>query len=670
MSRVTQISNYASHVMMVRNVSLNQNVINDLSAQMASGKKSVDLQYYGKDSKEILDLRATAVQRQAFVHNINTVTPRLKAYDKVMTRLEDIATELTANTVFPNGPGPARTSVVNDADPKKMKVAVNTDGSTFTQKATYTVTATPSPEGRPNTFDITVSDGLGGSAIRTVELAAVPPADGYRYNFKINGGPGEGTTLNLTFENLVSASASRFDVSWPETEGTRERVEGTFSEIRALLNERMGDRYLFSGSRLATEPVAAPAPAKQVSRVTLNGGVGEAGETYSVTVNGKRFAYVTQGRDGAVPEPDMHYIAQKLADQVNAATPGLPVIASVGTGNIITLTARTPEESFTVAADVVNRAETLNSASHLGVTQQATSALPQVSSLKFNGPDIDVGDRFGITVTYSQPGLWDHAIYNIPWQVTDTNVHDLPEMSRMDMATTRLAEEINKQYPPLPFSARVSGEPGDLRLEVVGRENGKAFTIEPNSNINGNIVNTVTVATLPRGTTSAINDTNVVSPYLPDYDSQYNPDFPNRPNPAAWDKASIDPQTGMTVEYGLTSTDPAFQKLIRAFRYARAAVDKPGDYTELMKKTKSLLAEAKSELRALHAKVSVDSASLESVSTAHQKELEEVSARLSGIEGIDQTEVAARLQQSMNTVEASYTIAGRTNRLSLVNFLT
>lgn len=670
MSRVTQVSNYAAHINMVRNVSTNQKVIDDLSTQLATGKKSVKLDAYGVRSKELLDLRTNLVQRQTLVQNIDTASPRLKAYDKILTQMENIAGEMTSNAVFPNGPGPARVDVPYNADPGKMKLSVNTDASTFTQNATYAVTAVPSSDGRPNSFDITVSDGLGGRSVRTVELKAVPPSDGYRFNFKIDGGPGSGSVLNLTFDTLKSASSSSFKVTYPDTTSVRDRVDATFQEIRALLNERVGDRFIFSGNRLGTEPVADPAPAKQVSVVTLNGSVGEGGEVYSVVVNGRRFSYTTQGLNGAQPEADMNTITRNLMDQINTARPPLPVIASTGNSNAITLTAKSVKDSFTVEGDVFNTPETYNSVSHQEIKQQATSTLPQVSSFKFVGPTIDAGDRYGLSVTFGVPGRWDYNTRGVDFQVTTKNINDLPGMTRMDMATTRLAEAINSEIPAPPFTARVAGTPGDLRLEIVGKEPGKPFTVQPNIRLNGNIHNTVTVATLPPGTTSEIPENAVKPPYLPDYDSQFNEDFPHRPNAPAWDTSRITAQDGIDVNYGITSNDPAFQKLIRAFRTARAAVDNPGDYTEMMLKTKALLAESKAELRSLHAKVAVDQSTLDSIKIAHEQEISDLTGRIAGIEGIDQNQVAATLRQSMNTIEASYTVAGRAARLSLVNYLT
>ncbi|HYD66552.1 hypothetical protein [Azospirillum sp.] len=670
MSQVTQVSSYASHLSLVRNMTRNQEKLDLYQTQIATQKKSIDLQAYGSQTKEVLDLRTELVQRESYVRNIDMVTPRLKGYDKVLTRLSDIAAELTGNTVFPRGPGPAKVSTVTDVNSSKMKVTVNTDGSTFKQAGKYTVTAVPSTEGRPNTMDITVTDGLGGTSVRSVELPPVPPGDGYRFNFKMGGGPGDGTTLNLTFDRLVSGSSSSFDVTFPEIDSTRQKVEGTFQEIRQLLNERIGDRYLFAGARSATEPVGNPAPTRQISVVTLNGAVGEAGETYSVELNGRRFSYTTQGVDGAAPEPNMSFIAKQLSAQINAAIPAMNVTASVvGKSNTITLIANAPGENFTASADVVERPETYNSVSHLFTTQEATSTQPQISTMKFNGPTVDIGDRFGVKVTYSRPGLFDHAVYEVAYQVNEANVHDLPGMSRMDMVTTRLAEQINKTIPELPFAAQVTGVPGDLRLEVVGRKDGKPFELAVNDGLNGNIRNTMTVATLPPGTVAPVSDVTVEEPLLPDYDAEFNPLYPNRPRPEAWEKAAITLDQGITVTYGITATEPTFQTLIRAFRYARAAVDNPGQYTDHMAKAKELLTDAKMALRSMNAKAAVDMTSLEASRKTHEGVSNDLVERTAQIEGIDYNTVAMQLKQTMSTMEASYTVAGRAARLSLINYI-
>lgn len=667
MSNVTQISSYATYMTTVRSITRNQSVIDDLSTQLSSQKKGVDLTLYGPQTKELLDLRAQQVIRQGFISNIDTASPRLKAYDKVLTRLENIASEMTSNTVLPWGPGPARAGSVVDRDASRMSIGVNADHSQFKVNATYTVAAVPSAEGPEGAFDITITDGLGGSSVRRLTLPKVPPADGWHYSFKMSGGPGDGAVVNLDIKNLTSASTSNFTVSWPDAGTVRDRVDATLREIQTLLNERMGDRYLFSGARLATEPVADLTATKQVTKVTLNGVVGDAGDVYTVTVAGRPFSYRTQGLNGARPEPDMTFIARNLADQINAAEPALPLYATVQ-NNVLTLTARETGAKFEVGADVRNAIETLNSVSGEAVVQHASTTQPQVNTLKFNGPAVDIGDRFGFKFATGTPGHFDYQEYSVDYQISAANFNDMPGASRMDMVSTRLVEKINQADPPYPFTAYLQGTPGNYSVAVAAREANKPFKLTPHDP-NGSVTNSMNVTTLLPGQTSTTFQERVDPPNLPDYDTQFSRDFTNRPQPAAWEKSSLAIEEGRNVTYGVVSTDPAFQTLIRAFRHARAAADNPGDYHLHMAKTKSLLTDAKHMIRELHAKVTVDQSSLDAARQNHEQSQTDIANRLSAIEGIDQNEVAARLRQAMTTQEATYAVAGRTAKLSLVNYL-
>lgn len=277
-----------------------------------------------------------------YIQSINTAAPRVAATDKVLTSMESIVSSWTSSTTFPFQPGPASVTTPTNTNPDGMKLSIDASKSTLTVGAKYTVTAVPSQQGTNGTFDVTVTDGLGGKTTRAINLGTTPPNDGKGYNFNISGGPGEGAMLNLTFDSLKAASSSSFSVSFPQADQVKDRAEGAMRDIQALLNQRFGDRYLFAGSRFGTEPVTDLTATTQTSKITLNGAVVNTDDYFEVTVSGKTFGYQIQASDPKT----LTFVAQTLTTQINAATPPLPMTVSTSNG-IISLVGQQPGRSST-----------------------------------------------------------------------------------------------------------------------------------------------------------------------------------------------------------------------------------------------------------------------------------------------------------------------------------
>ena len=67
--------------------------------------------------------------------------------------------------------------------------------------------------------------------------------------------------------------------------------------------------------------------------------------------------------------------------------------------------------------------------------------------------------------------------------------------------------------------------------------------------------------------------------------------------------------------------------------------------------------------------VLLDGATLETIKESHRESVATLTERIAKIEGIDQNEVAARLSSAMNVQQATYAVAGQTQKLSLLNYL-
>ncbi|WP_448206297.1 hypothetical protein [Azospirillum sp. sgz302134] len=687
MSSITQTGSYAKYLGLVRNLTAGQKQVDTLSEQLTTGKKSTDLNAYGPETQKLLDLRAEMVKRDNYVQNIDTASTRLKATDTVLNSLEKLATDWQGNNLMPFQPGPPTVTSAFNSDPDAMKVSVSTDKSKFMQNARFSVTAVPSQNGVNGTFDVTVTDGLGGKSTRSINLKTVPPNDGGGYNFAISGGPGEGAVLNLNFDNLQAASSSTFTVTYPQANDTLSRVEGAMRDIRQLLNERVGDRFLFAGSRYGTEPVGDLLAAPQKTKITLNGGMVNTDDYFEVSIDGKPFAYQVQASDPKT----VTFVASTLNSMIQSASPALPISALASNG-IITLVGNDPNQTFDVKARVENSMNIDNSITAPTTTQTATLPPPagtgakQIDQFTLTGANVDIGDTFEFSVAVGDPDdpynqkyytqnptepkdLPVYQKYTIRYTVTEQDYN--AGVTDVSKVADQLRAEFAKAKPQPPVSIDPAGSGSTISLT-------SNTTMDPNhpsriqqfattaKAINGKIDNTITVSNLPAESDSITDLPYVDPPNLPFYDSEF---MSKRQNGKAWDKAAVTIDDGEMIAYGVSSNDRAMQKLVAAFRMARVAASNPGKYEDYVGKARELMSQAKDEVRSVHAKVASDVATLDQKKTEHKDASATVTQRIADIEGIDETEVAARLKSSMNALEAAYTVAGQTQKLSLLNYI-
>jgi flagellin-like hook-associated protein FlgL len=685
MSTITQTSSYARYLGMVRNLGQNAESVDTLSKQLTSGVKSTDIAAYGPETQKLLDLRSELVKRTNYIQSIDTALPRVQATDKVLTALEKIAADWQSSTLMPFEPGPPSVSSVRNNNAAGMKVTVDTDVSTFNMNAQYTVTAIPSQSQENGSFDVTVTDGLGGKTTQTVNLKRTPPGDGKGWNFEISGGPGAGAVINLNFENLTAAGSSSFNVNFTQANDMRDRVEATMRDIRQYMNERFGDRYLFAGSRFDTEPVMDLAKQqKETTKVTLNGNIVETDDYFEVSINDQIFSYQVAAADTKT----ITFVAQQLTTLINAADPAIDMTVSTRNG-VITLIGNEVGAEYDISSRIVNRTDVENSATN-HTTTAATLVAPltgQIDSFSFNGQGVDIGDTFDFEV---EIGNKDDP-YNLKYyNEYPTEPRDLPIYQKYTVrytvtaedyaagtatTTSNVADRLRAQFNALSPSPPVTlnAAPGlpltvtSTRLyDATNHPNYTDMMVVTPSVTNGSIANSVSVAKLPPENASVDAVPTTEPPNLPYYDSDY-PDM--RKNVKAWDKAKVTADDGLSLEYGVTSTDEAFQTLIEAFRKARAAASNPGSYKENITSALEYMTRAKEQLNSVHAKVASDMATLDTKKTEHKDLNNGVTEQIARIEGVDQTDVAARLSAANTALEAAYTVTAKRQSLSLLNYL-
>jgi len=709
---ISSISSYAAYLDRVRTLTGGQREISELQTQLATLTKSKDLSFYGTQGREIMDLRTEFVRRTGYSNAIDHVNPRIKAYDMVMDRFDKLISDMNSATRLPPGPGTARLTNVQNPTNDTLKVKVVETQSHFTANATYTISAVPSSSGPPGSFDVTVVDGLGGKATNTVNLRQIPPqVDADR--FILSGGPGDGAVVKLEFEQLTGPGTSSFKVDFPELTATRVLIDGALQEVQAMLNERIGDRYLFSGSRYATKPVEDLTAEKQVTRITLVGSPGDAEEVYELVLEGRRFTYTTTGAETSLDEVLTNSSGTGLIDQVRAHTPPFNVTASVLNG-MATFTANTLGEPFSLSTQVYDNPTYLNRIEPpaAAVVEPytvvvASDTTRQMDQFVLHGNEWDVGDTFSVElaqrsivqnenappqVIRSGPFKYDLVVnpadvallsdavdngtvdngfpaFPTPHASKVGNAAPAPNAGTAYTTPTGMADWMAQKMAALinadgsiPVVASVVN--GELTLTAL--ETDTEFETVASVNNAGNTPRMIT-NTLPplagQDPFSVVQD----DPRLPFYDSQYKQMLNN---PAAWDIEKVSGDDNLRVSYGVTSVDPAFQKLIYGLRQARTAVENPGRYSELMQEARNMLIDAQTSLRSVQARVVNAEALLNGAQERHKDTMNTLTTRLAAIEGIDENEVAARLQAALNLQQANYTVTGRVAQLSLVNFLT
>lgn len=707
MTSISQVSSYSRYMNTVRTLNTTQSNVDDLTRQLTSNKKSTDLTAFGSDTQKLLDLRSELVQRTNYVTNIDTASSRVAAYDTVLTALEKLTTTWQSATTMPSQAGAPTVDAPTNGNADAMSFKVNLDKSKFQQSSNVTVTSVPaSPPAANGTFNVTISDGLGGTTTRAINLTSVPPDDGKGYNFTLNGGPGSGTLINLSFDTLTASSTSNFKVSYQQAKDVQTRIEGAMTDVQQYLNQRYGDRYLFAGTRYSQEPVSDLKATQQSSRVTFNGDYVKDQDYYEVKINDQVFGMRVNGstlqftnNDGSSPAPinlgstanlTTSNIAHAFQTCINAyANPAVPVSIAAVHG-VLAITAQNTGTTFDVSARVQNATTYDNSVTSPTTTQAASITQPQIDSFTLQGNGVDIGDTFKMSIVVGDPNDPYNQVY---YRNHPSEPQDLPVYQKYDLAYTVTAADLQSGTPfnVTNVASQMVGQFNNMNPKPAVSLSATGATLSVTSNTNlpsvagvathpgmptlfttsASVVNcvptnTVSVATLPPESTALTDQINTAPPTLPYYDTSYPA---KKTDDAAWTKVDVAVDDGYNVQYGLTSVDPAFQTMIKAMRMVRIAATNPGQYDTYVNQARDLMAQAQSQLRSVHAKVSSDAATLSTQKDLQQNRINSVTDRVADIEGIDQTEVAARLRTAMNAQEAAYTVIGQTQKLSLLNYI-
>jgi flagellar hook-basal body complex protein FliE len=437
-----------------------QSSLNDLTAQLASMKKSTDLTTYGASGQRLLDLRADADKRQGYIDATTAASTDVKSYDQVFTSMETLTSNMLQAFTAP------------DSDPPTKQVnTVTFDGDLGDVGDVYKTTV----DGQLFSYITNGSEGsyeeIAGNFARQIN-SANPPVRATAV--------AKGDQLVITGAQpgpLYDVTAQVSDVAGGETNTMTQtlttagkvspivgQVGNALVTLQSLLNETVNNRYLFGGqtindiapvvdlSRLpdptgsknsasgATTQQLATGTTVQQMRVTAD----ELGtnQTETFALNGNNFT---------VTGP---LTAQQVANQVATYYSSLPALTGVvGVSDVdasgFTLTSATPGTGFTATVTGTDPTpsviDTVQSNVPIGATQNDV--------LTFSGPVGSIGETYSVTIT-------DPPAHTSPVTLTYRSTGD--EKS-MDDVVNALISSIGTYQPPFGVTATALGN-GQMRI--------------------------------------------------------------------------------------------------------------------------------------------------------------------------------------------------------------
>jgi hypothetical protein len=455
---VNAYSSYAAYLSNLGGIQSIQNSLNTLTQQLNSNKKSTDLTFYGSDATRLTDLRAEVDKRQSYVDTINTADTDVKAYDNVFTTLESVTSQMQQAFTAPDSlpPTAQRNQITFSGDLGDVgdTYKLTVDGVVFSYVT----------NGNEGSFDEIAANlanqvnnynpPLQAKAAANGDIVTITgktPGPNFNVNASVTDVPGGKTntmTAAVTQQGNISPIVAQ--------------VNNALTQIQALLNEQVGDHYLFGGlngnsllpvvdltklpdptgsknaSVDATTQQIAPGTIVQNSRITTDQ-LGN-GQTESITVNGNTFSFT-----GPLTQ-------QQLAAQMSAAITGLPV-PGVTVQDV-------DATGFTIKSNTPGTAVTISIASTDPTPSTVATVQPniplggtQTDNLALSGPVGVIGETYSVTIT-------DPPTNTLPVTVsyrTDGTEKD------MNAIAGKLVALVNGHQPPFSVTATNTGN-GTLQL--------------------------------------------------------------------------------------------------------------------------------------------------------------------------------------------------------------
>ncbi len=146
----------------------------------------------------------------------------------------------------------------------------------------------------------------------------------------------------------------------------------------------------------------------------------------------------------------------------------------------------------------------------------------------------------------------------------------------------------------------------------------------------------------------------------------------NDANAYTADSALID--NNFSVTYGVSSDDPAFQRLINGLRYINSAITagqggNTATYQTDMQQAASLLNTSLSNIQTLHTGVASNQNTLTNETTTQNTDITNLQDQVGNIQSVDIPTVSTEITVMMAQLQASYSATASLEQLSLVKYL-
>jgi hypothetical protein len=453
---VNGYSTYAAYISNVNGFQRLQTSLAQLTQQLNSGKKSSDLTTYGVETQRLVDLRAEIARRQGYMEAIKSAATDVKAYDRVLTSIEDINATMVQAFTAPNTDPPTKqqhtVTFTGDLGDTGDIFKVVVDGALFSYVT----------NGNEGSFDEIAGNLANQINSHTPAVRATAQVVGDR--LVVTGTePGPLFNVNVIKTDIAGGADNTMEVALTRAGKISpiiQQVNTALIELHALLNEQVNDRYLFGGinaneqapvvdlTRLpdpsgsknaaasATTQQLAPATIRQVVRITADQlGVNQ---SQTITVNGTPLVF-----NGPLTQ-------QELAAAMAAAVGPL---ANVSVQDIdasgFTITADTAGTAFTVAITgddpTPSAAETVQANVPIGANQ--------VDVISLSGPTGTIGEVYSVTIT-------DPPAHGSPVTISYRTTGDEPDLGTI---VDKLVSKIANYQPPFAVTATNLGN-GQLQL--------------------------------------------------------------------------------------------------------------------------------------------------------------------------------------------------------------
>nr|WP_298683893.1 hypothetical protein [uncultured Dongia sp.] len=459
---INAYSSYATYLGNVAGFKNLQSSLTLLTQQLSSGKKSTSLVEYGVQGSRLLDLRADIERREGYLDAIKAVTPNVKAYDKVYTSMEKLASNMYSAFLSPltDPPTTQQNTItfggeVADIGDVGDIYKVTVDGKLYSY-------ITSGLEGSLDEVAGNITDQINAEPDTRVEAKVVnnqivitAKEIGVTYNVTA-------TVTNVTggADNSVATTQNRTGKISPIVG----QIDSSINQLRSLLNEQINDRYLFGGltandklpvvdldrlpdpsgsANSATSSTAQQlAAGTTVQQVRIDMDYLGALQSETFTINAQNFTF-----NGPLT-------AQELADQLRTAINGSVPLAGVVTVSDVdafglTITATTPGTAFSTVITgtdpTPSKATTVQPNVPIGATQ--------VDLIQLAGPVGTINETFSITIM-------DPPAHTLPVTISYKTTGN---ETSLDDIVNKLIDKVTAYQPP--FSVTVTA-PGNGQIQI------------------------------------------------------------------------------------------------------------------------------------------------------------------------------------------------------------